>query len=323
LPTASVIKVLTALAVLQQQPMDAHDNGPDIIIQASDIESYNHFISQDGSVVAVQLGERLTERQALEALLLPSANNIAVLLAHWAFGSVDAYVAYANSYARELGMKHTTVTDPSGLLASTMSTPSDLVILGETALENPVIAQIVGEKSAVIPVEGEISNVNGLLGRDGIVGIKTGNNDGDPGCFLSAASRTIGGKQLTIITVIMGAPDLFTALHDSLPLIASTAANFTIVPIAKAHQSVAHYSLPWSTDVAVMAPNDITAVVWRDSTTTVALSLDQPKNSLAAGIATGQFIIHNSRFSQAQTSTVVLQQAVPAPNLWWRLLHPR
>jgi D-alanyl-D-alanine carboxypeptidase (penicillin-binding protein 5/6) len=44
----------------------------------------------------VQLGEELSEYQALQALLLPSANNIAETLARWAFGSIDAYNAYAN-----------------------------------------------------------------------------------------------------------------------------------------------------------------------------------------------------------------------------------
>jgi serine-type D-Ala-D-Ala carboxypeptidase (penicillin-binding protein 5/6) len=57
--------------------------------------------------VSIAAGEQLTERQALQALLLPSANNIAAVLARWHPGSVDRFVARMNAAARSLGMTHT------------------------------------------------------------------------------------------------------------------------------------------------------------------------------------------------------------------------
>ena len=61
--------------------------------------------------MSIAAGEQLTERQALQALLLPSANNIAAVLARWAAGSADRFVARMNATARSLGMTHTRYTD--------------------------------------------------------------------------------------------------------------------------------------------------------------------------------------------------------------------
>ena len=66
-----------------------------------------------------------SERQALEALLLPSANNIALLLAVHDEGGRKAFLARMNSRRARLGMSATTYTDPSGFDASTVSTATD------------------------------------------------------------------------------------------------------------------------------------------------------------------------------------------------------
>ena len=69
---------------------------------------------QRESVVPVIVGEQLSELQALQALLLPSAKNIAAVLARWDAGSVARFVAHMNATARSLGMTRTRYTDPSG-----------------------------------------------------------------------------------------------------------------------------------------------------------------------------------------------------------------
>src|SRR6266542_5912903 len=83
----------------------------------------------DESPVPVRAGEQLTERQALAALLLPSANNMAAMLARHVAGSVAAFVGEMNRAARAMRMTHTTYTDPSGLDDGTRSTAADQVIL--------------------------------------------------------------------------------------------------------------------------------------------------------------------------------------------------
>src|SRR3569833_1055721 len=121
MPTASVAKIINALAVLQKKPLLANQPGPTITLSQADVDRYNLALSEDGSVIAVANGEQLSEHQALEAMILPSANNMAYSLAVWAFGSADNYVAFANNFVKPLGMDHTTVSDASGFAPQTVS----------------------------------------------------------------------------------------------------------------------------------------------------------------------------------------------------------
>lgn len=320
IPTASTIKVLTALAVLRQKPLNPGETGPMITITQEDMDSYHSFIARDGSVVAIEAGEELSEYDALQALLLPSANNIAVTLARWAFGSVDDYNTYANSYAHELGMIQTTVTDPSGFDPTTVSTPHDLVILGETAMANPVIAEIAAKSTAEIPVQGAIRNVNFLLGQDGIVGLKTGNNDQDPGAFLFASKQIVGAQTVTIIGAVMNGPDLWTAMNDSVQLLRSTVPGFTTVTIDQ-QTAAAKYTSPWhSSSIAVPAKAE-SIVIWRNTSVSASVSLSPLQVSSKAGTSVGSINI----VSQGQTLAsvpLVLAQSFPAPPISWRLSHP-
>ncbi len=88
----------------------------------------------------IEAGEQLTERQALQALLLPSANNIAAVLAQWDAGSASRFVARMNATARSLGMTHTRYTDPSGYDDATVSTAADQVRIVDRAMRLPVFA---------------------------------------------------------------------------------------------------------------------------------------------------------------------------------------
>src|SRR5207244_8268088 len=92
-PIASVAKVMTAYLVLRDHPLRPGEDGPTITLTAADVADTDHRAGQHQSVVPVATGERLTELQALQALLLPSANNIAAVLADWDGGSTDRSVA--------------------------------------------------------------------------------------------------------------------------------------------------------------------------------------------------------------------------------------
>ena len=161
---------------------------------------------QHESVVPVAAGEQLTERQALQALLLPSANNIAAVLARWDAGSTARFVARMNATARSLGMTHTRYTDPSGYDDATVSTAADQVRIVDRAMRLPVFASIVATPSATLPVAGTVHNTNTLLGHDGFVGVKTGSDDAAGGCFAFRAIRWIDGKRTTITGVVLGQP---------------------------------------------------------------------------------------------------------------------
>jgi D-alanyl-D-alanine carboxypeptidase (penicillin-binding protein 5/6) len=205
-PIASVAKVMTAYVVLHDHPLPSDGSGPDITVQPSEAAAYPSQARDGDSLVPVAAGETITERQALEALLLPSADNMAWILARWDAGGQAAFVARMNATARRLGMTGTSYTDPSGLDPSTTSTAADQVRLGVAAMRVPPLAAIVAKSTAVVPVAGVVRNYNALLGQDGIVGLKTGSTQAAGGCILLAAWHKAGGRKTLIVAATLGQP---------------------------------------------------------------------------------------------------------------------
>jgi serine-type D-Ala-D-Ala carboxypeptidase (penicillin-binding protein 5/6) len=247
-PTASVAKLITALTVLHADPLSlGQQQAPLITISQTDVNLYNQYLAEDGSVVKVALGEQLSEYQALEAMLLPSANNMADSLALWAFGSMSSYKAAATTYIQSIGLTQTTIgADASGFLPSTTSSAHDLVLLGITALQNPVIAQIVAEQLTTLPVAGTIQNVNWLLGYDGINGIKTGNTDQAGGVYVfSSKDKLSSSDSIDIVGAIEGTPTLQAALNDTVPLLNTIKGDFRISTLVTKNGVVARYTSPW------------------------------------------------------------------------------
>lgn len=205
-PIASVAKMMTAYLVLRHHPLPGSADGPTITVDADDVADTERRRGQEESVVAVADGEELTERQALQALLLPSANNIAAVLARWVAGSQSAFVAEMNQTAAVLGLRNTHYTDPSGFDPGTVSTAADQVLMVQRAMELPTFAHIVRMPSAELPVAGTVHNTDSLLGHDGFVGVKTGSDDAAGGCFAFRAIRLIDGKRTVITGVVLGQP---------------------------------------------------------------------------------------------------------------------
>ena len=205
-PIASVAKVMTAYLVLRDYPLRLGQDGPTITLTDADVADTDRRRGQGESVVSIAAGERLTELQALQALLLPSANNIAAVLARWDAGSEDGFVARMNATARSLGMTHTHYTDPSGYDDATASTAADQVRIVDRAMRLPVFASIVATPSATLPVAGTVHNTDALLGQDGFVGVKTGSTSAAGGCFAFRAVRRIDGERTTITGVVLGQP---------------------------------------------------------------------------------------------------------------------
>jgi D-alanyl-D-alanine carboxypeptidase (penicillin-binding protein 5/6) len=203
---ASVAKVMTAYLVLRDHPLRPGEDGPTITLTDADAADTELRRGRQESVVPVAAGEQLTELQALQALLLPSANNIAEVLARWDAGSGDRFVARMNVTARSLGMADTRYTDPSGYDDSTVSTAADQMRIVDRAMRLPVFAGIVATPSATLPVAGTLRNTDTLLGRDGFVGIKTGSDGAAGGCFAFRAVRWIDGTRTTITGVVLGQP---------------------------------------------------------------------------------------------------------------------
>lgn len=203
-PIASVAKVMTAFLVLKHYPLDSGAPGRGFTVAQSDVTDTESRRAEDQSVVEVRAGEQLTERDALMAILLPSANNVAVLVARQIDGSVAAFVAEMNRTARALGMSDTAYTDPSGYDAGTVSTALDQLRLAQVVAGDRTLAAMMATGGYSIPVAGEVTNTDTLLGRDGFVGMKTGSDDAAGGCFMFRSERHTASGDVAMIGVVLG-----------------------------------------------------------------------------------------------------------------------
>src|SRR4051812_17675180 len=203
-PIASLAKVMTAYLVLKHYPLHAGDSGRRFVVGQDDVVDTEARRREGQSIVDVRAGEQLTERDALMAILLPSANNVAVLVARQVSGSVASFVAEMNDTARELGMSHTTYTDPSGYDDGTVSTALDQLRLAQVVAKDETLAAMMATRSYWLPVAGEVTNTNTLLGHDGFVGMKTGSDRAAGGCLMFRAVWPTESGSRSLIGVVLG-----------------------------------------------------------------------------------------------------------------------
>ena len=199
---ASLAKVMTAYLTLKRYPLSGEQDGFTIAVTAARAQAEAEAAAQGQSVVAVLAGEQLTERQLLEALLIPSGNNIAQMLAALVAGSQTRFVAEMNAEARALGMDHTIYTDPSGFDPSTVSTAADQLRVFKQAMRYPVFRHIVSTASVTLPVAGTLTNFNPLI-AEGYAG-KTGSDSAAGGCLAFFTRVTVGGRRRTAAGVVLG-----------------------------------------------------------------------------------------------------------------------
>jgi D-alanyl-D-alanine carboxypeptidase (penicillin-binding protein 5/6) len=203
-PIASLAKVMTAYVVLEHHPLRTGDGGRRFVVGQRDVVDTETRRRGGQSIVDVRAGEQLTERDALMAILLPSANNVAVLVARQVSGSVASFVAEMNHTAHTLGMSHTTYTDPSGYDDGTVSTALDQLRLARVAARDATLAAMTATRSYWLPVAGEVTNTNALLGHDGFVGTKTGSDEAAGGCLMFRAVWATESGNRSLIGVVLG-----------------------------------------------------------------------------------------------------------------------
>ncbi|MBV9004483.1 MAG: D-alanyl-D-alanine carboxypeptidase [Solirubrobacterales bacterium] len=327
-PIASIAKVMTAYVVLHDHPLHVGAAGPQITVTPADAAVFDADRGTGQSVVPVQPGERLTERQALEGMLLPSGNNIAAMLARWDAGSEGAFVARMNATAGAMGLAHTHYSDASGVAASTVSTAGDQVHLGMRAMAVPVFAQIVGMAQTNLPVAGRQYNKNALLGRNGIVGIKTGTTSEAGGCFLFAAEDRLAGRTVTIVGAVLhqlasGAqPSIIAAAFAASTALLDSARRVVVKRrVLRRGTTLAWIKAPWADRVPLQAAASAALVGWpglRTHTTIVERTVIS--GSVSTGQEVGSAVI--AAGTQHDTVRLVAARDLQSPSLFWRLTHP-
>jgi len=253
------------------------------------VQLYNADVADKESVVSVQAGEQISELELLQGMLIPSANNFSETLARWDAGSVAAFVAKMNVRAAALHLTHTKFVDTSGANPGTLSTPSDLILLGMTAMKQDVFAQVVGMGSADLPVAGTVYNVDGVLGQSGIVGIKTGSGLNTGANFLFAATISVDGIPITFYGCVMGQLTLDDTFAAAKKLIGAMQSVLHVRKVIVKNQTVATYITPWGAQTDLVSTVDVELIEWpgmvlRQRLDAHALVLDQP---LPAGTQEG------------------------------------
>jgi D-alanyl-D-alanine carboxypeptidase (penicillin-binding protein 5/6) len=318
-PIASVAKMMTAYLVLRDYPLRLDEDGPTLTVLAEEAAAYPAQLASGQSLIPVVAGEALTERQALQALLVPSANNIAYILARWHAGGTAAFVARMNQVAAQLGMAHTRYTDPSGLDPNTVSTATDQVKLAHTAIAVPALAQIVAMPQATLPVAGLVKNVNTLLGRDGIVGIKTGSTDQAGGCLVFAAKIGVEGRQFRVIGAVLGTgPSMEQAFAASQRLVQTAKSAVQPYRVLQAGQPVATVRGAIGRSTTLVAAGDVDVLGWPGLSYRVHTRATVPgRVAAAAGVGTLELTALGTAVSTGVRTTGAL---IP-PNWWHRMIR--
>ena len=318
-PMASITKTVTALVVLDAMPLAAGEVGPELTLTSADQRIYSEVIAEGGSAAPVAVGSVFTQRQLLQAMMLPSANNYSITLANWAYGSVEKFLAASATWLDSHGLAGTHLADSSGLDQDSRSTPADLVTIGELALAHPVLSEIVAEQSADLPVIGTVKNTNKLLGQSGVIGLKTGTTRVAGACLLFAAELAVGSETVTVVGVVLGAPN-HNALNSAvLGLLDTVKAGFRELPLVSEGDTFGAYTTPWGATTDIVATESASVLVWQDTSVSV--------NVTATPLVTGTAALEVGKATFTVGDSVIdvplaLAGELAEADTGWRITHP-
>jgi serine-type D-Ala-D-Ala carboxypeptidase (penicillin-binding protein 5/6) len=208
LPIASTTKLMTAYLALQHLKLKQRIAAPKY--NATDAES----------LLGLRVGEKLSVRDLMYALVLESANDAAETLAVGVSGSVPAFVQEMNDAALALGLTETHYSTPVGLDApGNYSSARDLTTLAGKLLENPFFAKVADSPSATLKTGDEQRQIGTrvllLNSYPFISGIKTGHTL-DAGYVLVGSGEKNG---TTLISAVLGTPSEGARDADTLKLL--------------------------------------------------------------------------------------------------------
>ncbi|WP_193474389.1 D-alanyl-D-alanine carboxypeptidase [Streptomyces griseomycini] len=314
----SVAKTMTAYIILREHPLKPGEEGPKIEIDAKAEKEGGYDKDGESTLNTVKAGDFLTEKQALSAVMVPSANNIARLLARWDAGSEEAFVKKMNDTAKELGMTNTTYTDPSGLKETTVSTAEDQTKLGIAAMKIPAMVAITSAASWTDPSGQYWSNYNELPYTMGAIGIKTGSTTKAGGNLLFAARKKVGGQEVTVVGAILGqhkGPSILDTVNEvSKPALRAAQEALASEEILKKGEVVGYVDDGLGGRTPVAVAEDVKAVGWAGLSVKLTFAANELPHRAEAGTEVGALTVGDGT-SSAVKVPVALREDLVEPGL--------
>ncbi|MFF4040893.1 D-alanyl-D-alanine carboxypeptidase family protein [Streptomyces sp. NPDC001816] len=226
LPTGSTTKIMTAKVVLAQSNLNL-DSKVTIKKEYSD-----YVVRNNASQAHLIVGDRVTVRQLLYGLMLPSGCDAAYALAD-KYGSGDTmakrvsnFIGKMNTAAKNLGLTHTHFDSFDGIgNGNNYSTPRDLTKIASSAMKSSTFRTVVKTKSytaKTITKTGSTrtmnpwTNTNGLLSSySGTIGVKTGSGPEAKYCLVFAATR----NSKTVIGTVLASTSISQREADAKKLL--------------------------------------------------------------------------------------------------------
>ena len=228
---ASTTKIMTALIVIENCDL------------SETVEISKKSASTRGSRLGLKTGDKITVYDLLYGLMMRSGNDSAVALAEHTAGSISNFADLMNQKAVELGLSNTHFVTPHGLDEDEhYTTAYELALLSNYAMNNEIMAKIVGTKNYTITINGypkTLTNTNELLGSlNGVYGIKTGFTNGANRCLVTCCKR----GEMDLICVVLGADTKKYRTTGSIKLLEYSFSNFKYVNI---EEMVSNYFETW------------------------------------------------------------------------------
>ena len=316
----SVAKAMTAYVILKNHPMKAGDNGKSIPVDAKAETEGGYDAQGESTLNTVKEGDTLSEKDALAAIMIPSANNIARLLARWdSNGSEEAFVKKMNAAAKDLGMTNTTYTDPSGLKETTVSSAEDQVKLGNELVRMQALVDITKLPSWKDPSGKVWQNYNRLVPYNNAIGIKTGSTTKAGGNLLFAATQEVGGETVIVVGAVLGQhkpPIIDTVNAVSKEAMIAAQEALTSQKILKKGDVVGYVDNGLGGHTPVVATKDVSAVGWAGQTVKLKLSEDGTAipHEAKAGTKVGSLSVGDGTSGNAVEVPVALQSDLTEPD---------
>ena len=202
-PMASTTKIMTALIVLKKYP--------DL---EKEIQINDKAIGIEGTSMYLRKGEKLTVKELLAGMLLPSGNDAATALALSVCDTMEEFAAIMNKEAKELGLENTNFKNSQGLDENEHYTSAyDLATISAEAMNYKEFAELVAQPSMQVRGAGGdqgdirfLKNKNKFIKLyEGATGIKTGFTDNAGRCLVASSNR---GK-MNLICVVLNCPTMF------------------------------------------------------------------------------------------------------------------